>query len=141
MIPTVYVYGLKEFQAALRLAGREGPPRLRKALLKAGQPALARTEALARRTRRSGTLAGGYRLRATQKVGSIESDVPYAAGAEWGTKGKWAGFRSRYPGPEAWDRGSFIWRAIGETQDEIGRIIDAELREILTIYGWGHESG
>lgn len=130
---TVQVEGLKEFRAALKAAEKNAPRELSKALKKAGVPVAARASTLAPRL--SGLLAGGYKITTQGPAASLVNRAPYAAGAEWGFRGKWKGFL-KYGAP-----GRFGWRAIQELADKIAADLYAGLREILTAYGWFHEGG
>ena len=57
--------------------------------------------------------------------------MPYGAGAEYGQRGKWAGFE-RYG-----RRGErFATRALETQADEVQRIITEELQELITMNGW-----
>lgn len=136
----VEVVGLAQFRRDLKAAGDGLTRELPKALRKAGAPPLARVKVLAGRTQRSarskGSLTKGYRITASGTAAYLKSSVPYAAGAEWGVYGKWAGFRLRYPGPEPGGRGRFAWRAVLEERDGIAEVLDRELRQLIELNGW-----
>ena len=126
----VVIGGLNEFRTAVRVAAGKYPTEISKALKLAGVPVLAQAAIAA--PRRSGALAAGYRTSVRGTTASIVSSVPYSGGAEWGTMGKWSGF-SRYGSPPR-----FAGRAIETQETQIALIVEAELREIISAYGWFH---
>jgi len=115
------------------------PKELTKALKAAGVPPLSAVKHYAAATqaspRSTGALAASYKLGTSGASAFLRSRVPYAAGAEWGTKGKWAGFR-KYPGTEADGRGRFAWRAVYEQRDAIAAIITKNLEDLIEVHGW-----
>lgn len=129
MPASVKIEGLAEFRRALRSASDASPRELSAALRRAGEPIVARAATLA--PRRSGALAGSYAPRVSGLTAQIASRVPYGPGAEWGTRGKFAGF-TRYGAPGS----RFAGRALEETSDEVARIVEDELRDIAEIHGW-----
>lgn len=125
----VQIVGLREFQAALRTAQARGPTELTKGLKVAGEPIVKEASQLS--PVRTGRLAGGYLTQVRGTTGNIVNRVPYAAGAEWGTHGKWTGFQ-KYGG-----RGErFAGKAIDDKAEETLLAIYASMSEIATIYGW-----
>jgi len=140
----VEVVGLREFRAACRASGSGLTRDLTRALRAAGKPPLSRVKVLAGRTssspRATGLLAKSYKIAAAGTSAYVKNSVPYAAGAEWGVYGKWAGFRRRYPGPEPGGRGRFAWRAVLEQREEIAEILTRELEAMIAIQGWAAPS-
>lgn len=138
--PGIEVVGLREFRAALKSSESGLTRDLTAALKLAGKPPLDRVKALAGRTtssaRSTGELVKSYSIRASGTSAYLRSSVPYGAGAEWGVYGKWAGFRRKYPGPEAGGRGRFAWRAVLEQRDEIEHVLSRELENLITVNGW-----
>jgi hypothetical protein len=132
--PTIVIEGLSEFRAALRAAEEATPRELTAALKAAGLPIVQRAAYFA--PKRTGQLAASYKASATGTRAQIVSKVPYGAGAEWGTHGKWAGFKKYRGAPDSGDRGRFVWRALLELSDEVMDDIANRLEEILTIHGW-----
>lgn len=137
---TIRIRNLRVFYSDLRRAqGNVSGRQLTDALRAAGKPPLQRAQELVPVI--TGTLQKGYRVRASGTKGKIASNVPYAAGAEWGTHGKWRGF-TRFSGfgtGASAGRGRFVWRAIVERQEEIARIAFEGLREVAEIYGWARQ--
>lgn len=120
--------GLREFRAALKLVSAATARELTKALKAAGVPVTQRAADLA--PKRTGALAAGYRVSVRAPNANVVSAVPYALGAEWGSRGKWSGFL-RYGGD-----GRFAWRAVQDREAEIAEVLTRGLEEILTIQGW-----
>jgi hypothetical protein len=125
---SVVITNLAAFRRDLKAAEDASPRELGKALKAAGGPILSETKGKAPVV--TGTLAGGYKLSVRGTVGSIVNRVPYAMGAEFGTRGKWSGF-NRYGGP-----GRFAWQAIETKQDEVLTLIVTGMSEIVELYGW-----
>lgn len=136
----IEVVGLQQFRRDLKLAQTGLTRELSSALKKAGAPPLGRVKVLAGRTSRSprstGLLQKSYKVSVRGTAAYLKSSVPYAAGAEWGVYGKWAGFRLRYPGPEPGGRGRFAWRAVLEEREGIAEVLDRELRQLIELNGW-----
>lgn len=136
----VRITNLKQFQAAIKAADAKSGRLMTQALKRAGtSPLLPRVKAVAAATVRTGAFAGGFKISARGSSGFVVNAVPYAAGAEWGLQGKWAGFRDRYPPAPGDQRGRFGWRAIRETEAELADAVYDELREFVTIGGWAHD--
>lgn len=114
----------RDLNAAEKGAGRE----LTAALKRAGIPVVARTKGLAAKD--TGRLASGYKVSVRGTNAWMTNTAPYAAGAEWGRRGKWSGFM-RYGGP-----GRFAARAVDQLDDVIAESIYRELDELVTIKGW-----
>jgi phage gpG-like protein len=137
----IEVVGLKELRAACRSVNSALPREVTKALRAAGVPALAKVRGYAQATtggsRSTGNLLKSYKIRTAGASASVASGVPYGAGAEWGLKGKWSGFR-KYPGPEPGGRGRFAWRGVLESRDEISAVLSRELEELIRIQGWAN---
>lgn len=127
----IVINGLTEFRSAIRTAAARNPVELSAALKKAGFPILMQARANAPRV--SGRLSSGYGIGVRGVTATIYSRTPYGGGAEWGERGKWAGWVSRY-GP----KGRFAWKAVEQQQSETMMILDRELREIVAAYGWFH---
>lgn len=123
---TVTVTGLNEFRAAVRKAAGAAPREIPLALKRAGVPIIA--QAAANAPHRTGRLAGGYKVAVKGTTASVISSVPYAGGAEWGSRGKWAGFEGAPP--------RFVWPAVEAQEGNVELILENELREIVGIYGW-----
>jgi hypothetical protein len=126
----IVIQGLNEFRAAVRIAAAAYPREIPLALKKAGIPVVAQASALAPRL--SGALAGGYKVSVRGTTASVVSSVPYAGGAEWGRFGKFSGF-NRYGAPPR-----FAGRAVDQQETVIQLIVENELREIVSAYGWFH---
>ncbi len=124
----VVVQGLAEFRAAVRRAAGEAPKLLTLGLKRAGVPILAQAAASA--PRRTGALAGSYTTAVKGARADIVSRVPYGGGAEWGTRGKWAGF-AKYGGPPR-----FVFPAVEAQQDVVASILLHELETVVGIEGW-----
>jgi hypothetical protein len=58
------------------------------------------------------------------------SRVPYAGGAEWGERGRWAGFNKYGATPRT------VWPAIEAQANTVMLIVEYELRNIVEAYGW-----
>lgn len=125
----IIVHGLAEFRAAARAAIGKAPRALTGALRKAGQPILRRARSDV--PHQTGLLSSSLKVSVRSTTGSIVSAAPYAGGAEWGRHGKWAGWVSKHGGPPR-----FVWPAVESEQDEVIDILDAELKEVITILGW-----
>lgn len=123
---SVRVQGINEFRAAVRKAAGAAPREIPLALKRAGVPILA--QAAANAPHRSGRLAAGYKVAVKGTTASVVSVVPYAGGAEWGSRGKWAGFEGAPP--------RYVWPAVEAQETNVQLIIENELREIIGIYGW-----
>ena len=128
--PGIVIPNLPEFRRVLQAAENATTSELVKALKVAGEPITARAGSLAPMGP-TGRLKAGYRASVRGTTGRIVSAVPYGAGAEWGSRGKWSGF-NRYGA-----RGSrFATKALDEVSDEVERILTEGLHDILTIHGW-----
>jgi hypothetical protein len=125
---TVQVVGLKEFQRDLKLAIETNPRALTAALKAAGVPLVADLKGIP--AHRSGALAGGYKTQVRGPVANIVNRVPYAAGAEWGVRGKWSGFQ-KYGA-----RGRFAAKEVTDKAEEIVLAVYDGLKQIATVYGW-----
>ncbi len=123
---TVTVEGLNEFRAAVRKAAGAAPREIPLALKRAGVPIIA--QAASNAPHRSGRLASGYKVAVRGTTASIVSTVPYAGGAEWGQRGKWAGFEGAPP--------RYVWPAVEAQEATVELILENELRDIVGIYGW-----
>ncbi len=123
---TVTVEGLNEFRAAVRKAAGAAPREIPLALKRAGVPIVA--QAASNAPHRSGRLASGYKVAVRGTTASIVSTVPYAGGAEWGQRGKWAGFGGAPP--------RYVWPAVEAQEATVELILENELRDIVGIYGW-----
>lgn len=130
----VKVEGLREFRAALRASEVGSTRQLSAALRVASLPVVHKASSFA--PSRTGALRGGYGVSVRGTRASIINRVPYAAGAEWGVRGKWAGFL-KYPGPEG-GRGRFAYRAVHESETLIVQSIYLAMRKIITVNGWLH---
>ncbi len=145
----VRIAGLTELRNDLRRALGAYPKALAAGIKRAGAPLAPRASGYAPvgrsdqggqsgRAYPAGALRAGYRLSVRGSTGSVVNPVPYAAGAEWGLHGKWAGF-TRYPSAGTGGgrgRGRFAYRAVFESEAEIVDAIDKELNDVLTVYGW-----
>lgn len=126
---TVTIEGLNEFRAAVRAAQQRAPRELTAALKAAGRPVVDRVQSVV--PRRSGLLASSFSVSVRATKGQIVSRAPYAGGAEWGSRGKWSGWvRAHGASPR------FVWPAVESQQDEIIRVLDEGLRDVITIMGW-----
>lgn len=135
----VRIVGLREFQAACRAAGDAAPGLLHEALVKAGEPVVEAVRGKvphgARRggDKHPGQLAEGYRVAVTGSTGRVVNPVAYAAGAEWGVRGRWAGF-ARYGA----ERGRFVWHEVELQADAIRDRVEAGIEQVITVMGWAH---
>jgi hypothetical protein len=129
-VAKVEVVGLKQFRADLKRAGSEGPRALAKAIKAGGEPVLEATKVKAQRASRTGHLAGSYGIKVRTTTGSITSKADYAAGADWGKRGRWRGF-FRYGQPPR-----FAGAALTENAERVQDIITKGLDDIVTVYGW-----
>lgn len=125
----IVVHGLTEFRAAARTALGRAPRQLTGALRAAGQPVIQR--ARSSMPHRTGLLAGSLKVSVRSTTGAVVSSAPYAGGAEWGSRGKWAGWVRRHGASPR-----FVWPAVESEQDEIIRILDDGLKDLITIMGW-----
>jgi hypothetical protein len=125
----IVVENLAAFRSDLRAALGAAPRELSAAIKAAGVPVQSRASSLA--PQRTGRLAASYRISVRGSTGSVTSSAPYGGGAEWGRRGKWSGF-TRYGAPGE----RFAGKAVADKEDEIARILDEGLREIIEIRGW-----
>jgi len=123
---SVRVTGINEFRAAVRKAAGAAPREIPLALKRAGVPIIA--QAAANAPRRSGALAAGYKVAVRGTTASVVSSVPYAGGSEWGSRGKWAGFPGAPP--------RYVWPAVESQEAAVEAIVEHELLEIISAYGW-----
>ena len=123
---TVTVTGINEFRAAVRKAAGAAPREIPLALKRAGVPILAQAAAIV--PHRSGRLAAGYRVAVKGTTASVVSSVPYAGGAEWGSHGRWLGFPGAPP--------RYVWPAVEAQEATVEALVEHELLEIITAYGW-----
>jgi hypothetical protein len=140
----VRVKGLRELRRDLKASRAALPRQLTVALRKVGIPVAAEAASYAPVGRRKadthkGMLRGGYRVSVRAARGAIVNRAPFAAGAEWGMRGKWKGFR-RYPAPAPGGRGRFAWRAVWEEREAITNGIADALKDVLTAQGWFHKA-
>jgi hypothetical protein len=127
----VTITNLAAFRRDLKSAEDASPRELGKALKTAGAPIL--SEAKGKAPVVTGTLAGGYKLSVRGTVGSIVNAVPYAMGAEYGSRGKWSGFNKYGPAP-----GRFAWKAVEDKQEEVLVLIANGMAAIVELHGWAH---
>lgn len=127
---TVSIEGLNEFRAAVRQAAGAYPRVIGSAIKKAGVPITAQAASMV--PHRTGTLSAGYKVSVAGTTGRIVSSVPYAGGAEWGRMGKWSGFNQYGAAPR------FAGAALDQQETAVQLIIENELGEIMTMYGWAH---
>lgn len=124
----VVVEGLTEFRSALRSAAARYPTELPRALKAAGVPVVAQAAAISPKL--TGALSRGYSISVRGTTANVVSSVPYSGGAEWGTRGKWAGFTKYGAVPR------IAGRAVQEQEPTIALIVQTELADIVTAYGW-----
>lgn len=122
----IVIVGLAEFRAAATRAAAANPRLITSGLKKAGVPIVA--EIASRAPRRTGRLAAGFSTAVAGPRADIVSRVPYAGGAEWGSRGKWAGFAGSPP--------RFVVPSIEARLDAAALILEHELRDVISIYGW-----
>lgn len=128
---SVQIENLAAFRRDLKAAKDSSPRELAKGIKAAGVPVVDRAKQLAGAASRTGAHAGGFRAATSGARGNIVNRVRYAGGAEWGSRGKWAGF-NRYGA-----RGSrFASRALDEKAEDVGRIILEELKRVIELMGW-----
>lgn len=125
----VRIEGLTEFRAALRTAAARYPTELPRALKAAGVPIVAQAAAIAPKGA-TGALSRGYKISVKGTTASVVSSVPYSGGAEWGTRGKWAGFTKYGAVPR------IAGRAVEQQEPAIALIVQTELADIISAYGW-----
>jgi hypothetical protein len=125
----VYIENIAQFRRDLKAAEDASPRELTAALKGVGTRVILPTTR-AGVPMRTGELAAGYKVSVRGTAGAIVNRVPYAAGAEWGTRGKWSGF-NRYGGP-----GRFAWHAIDSRQEAILEGIAEGLRSVVELHGW-----
>lgn len=125
----VYIENIAVFRRDLKAAEDASPRELTKALKSAGVKVILPT-AKAGVPVDTGMLRAGYKVSVRGTTGAITNRTPYAAGAEWGTRGKWSGF-NRYGGV-----GRFAWHAIDSRQESILTAIADGLRAIVELHGW-----
>lgn len=128
--PPVYVQGLTEFRNALKQVSSAAPRELAKGIKVAGEPL--KTATAQKVPRRTGQLAAGYAIQVRATTGSLINKVAYAGGAEWGRRGKWAGFDRYGVAPR------FGGAMLQDRAEEIQDVLTRELEEILTLMGWAH---
>lgn len=130
----IIVHGQAEFNAALKQAQRDAFVSAQKGLRDAGKIVLERTRGNAPvgsgRDAHPGRLRSSYRVSVRGLYGQIVSSAPYAAGAEWGMRGKWKGFR-KYG-----ELGRFAWKAVNESAASIADTITEALRDVINLGGW-----
>jgi hypothetical protein len=130
----VVIENLSAFRTALRRAEQATPRELSAALRRVGIPIVAGIRTIVptgpARDPHPGLLRGSYRVSVRGTIGSVVSKAPYAAGAEWGQHGKWAGF-ARYGEP-----GRFAWKTVEEESDLIVEEVFRGLTDVAQIYGW-----
>lgn len=125
----IEIKGLAEFRRDVRRAEAANPRLTTLALKAAAVPIIARARATMPSV--SGDLQKGLKSSVRGTVGKIVSNVPYAGGSEWGMRGKWEGWVSRY-GPKP----RFVYPAVEASAPEVMEILDRELRDVIRIYGW-----
>ena len=124
----IRVEGLTEFRSAAKAALGRAPRELTAGLKRAG--AIPIKEAASRVPQRTGALAASFKAQVRGTTGDITSGVPYGAGAEWGSHGRWLGFDGSPP--------RYVWPAVESRAREIEDAVLDELREVVTILGWAH---
>lgn len=129
--PGVYVIGLNECRADMKRALAAYPRKLTAAIRMVGLPIAGR--AAAKVPHVTGALAGSIRPGVRGTTGYIRVSAPYAGGAEWGVRGKWAGWVSRYGSPPR-----FVWPTVEASEPLILEALNLELNEVFTAYGWFH---
>jgi hypothetical protein len=137
MAAGIQIQGLAEFRRDLRRAG-ESTKDLTAVMKKTGQVILARAEQIAPKgstesgDKHPGKLAWSGRVRASGTKGRLVWNLPYAAGAEFGTHGKWTGFDKWGPPPR------FGYRALEEKSGEAAEMMAYGMEELVSVYGWFH---
>lgn len=122
------IEGLTQFRAALRAAEGAYPRLLTQALKRAGEPVIGAARSAV--PHRTGALAAGFKTSVRGSRGDIVSSVPYAGGAEWGSRGKWAGFPGSPP--------RYVAPALEARVDLMANLILDELKNVVEAYGWFH---
>lgn len=137
MATGIQIQGLAEFRRDLKRAG-ESTKGANAVMKKAGAVVLARAAGLAPKGDASkgdphpGQLAASGRVLAGGNKGRVVFRQAYAAGAEFGSHGRWKGF-------EKWGKTPrYGYRALNETTDEIAKIVEEGFAELVSIYGWAH---
>ena len=131
MNDTAQIIGLAEFRRDLRRA-QLGTKEVTAAMKAAGAPVLAKAASLAPKA--SGALAGSGRIMAGGTKGRVVFKAAYAAGAEFGSHGRWSGFEHWGQPPR------FGYRALSEEADNVGRILTEAMVDVFTAYGWFEET-
>jgi hypothetical protein len=133
----IQIQGLAEFRRDLRRAG-EGTKDATAVMKKAGQVVLAKAVGYApkgdsgRGDKHPGALAGSGKILAAGSKGRVVFRQAYAAGAEFGSHGRWQGF-DRWGQPPRYG-----YRALNETTDQIAQIVADGMAEVVSVYGWFH---
>jgi hypothetical protein len=125
----ITIDGLPELRQAVHIALGRAPRELTVALKKGGEPLI--EEAGRRMIPHPRRIAADLRALVSGTKGDLVSSIPFAGGAEWGQRGKWAGWVKRYGPPPR-----FVWPAVEERADEAMEVIARELAEVLTVLGW-----
>ena len=122
----IVVVGLKEFRAAVKAADVLAPKAIAAGLKAAGAPILAQARANA-----PGRVGSSLTVATAGPKASIVSTLAFQGGAEWGQRGKWAGWVSKYGSPPR-----FVYPAVEAKAQEAGLILMRELEQVITIMGW-----
>ena len=127
---TAHFVNMPQFLASCSEAIVAIPITMAIALKAAGQPPLDELRSISPHV--TGTLAGGYRVEASGMMAAIVNAVPYAAGAEYGSHGKWSGF-NKYGAPPR-----LATRAIQDKAPEMQAIIQEAMKAPVSLNGWAH---
>jgi hypothetical protein len=137
MAAGIQIQGLAEFRRDLRRAG-EGTKDATAVMKKAGQVVLAKAVGYAPRgttesgDKHPGALAGSGKILAAGTKGRVVFRQAYAAGAEFGSHGRWQGFDKWGATPR------YGYRALNETTDQIAQIVADGMADIMSVFGWFH---
>lgn len=135
MAAGIQIQGLAEFRRDLRRAG-ENTKNVTGVMKRAGAPVLAKARAYAPKgeeakgDKHPGQLAGSGKILAGGNKGRIVFRQDYAAGAEFGSHGRWQGFDHWGATPR------YGYRALNESADEVVKVLAAGLQDVVSMYGW-----
>jgi hypothetical protein len=123
MAPTIEIVNLGEFTAAVRKAVVGADAALHKGLEAAGKPVLSRAQELSPSRR----VAAAGRLQVSGAEGQIVFEKDWAEAAEWSRKPGWMAHGAP---------GRYGHRALREKGAEVDKLVDQQMAEIVTMYGW-----
>jgi hypothetical protein len=123
MAPMIEIVNLGEFTAAVRKSIDGVDAALHKGLEAAGKPVLDRARELSPSSR----VAAAGRLEVAGVEGQIIFEKDWAEAAEWSRKPGWMAHGAP---------GRYGHRALHEKGAEVDKIVDQQMADIVTMYGW-----